>query len=100
MDQLIQKLKSAHGLSGEESQKILRTIADYLKERFPMVGGAIDNLFQSGTTPSGPGTSPEDVQSNIANPINNNKDLKDKISEFIPGVNEENIEDFAKKNLQ
>jgi hypothetical protein len=54
MDQLIQKLKSAHGLSEEESRKILRTIADYLKERFPLVGGAIDNLFQSGTTPSAP----------------------------------------------
>ena len=71
MDQLIQKLKSAHGLSEEESYKILSTIADYLKERFPMVGGAIDNLFQSGTTP-------QDIQSNAANPINNNNDLKEK----------------------
>jgi hypothetical protein len=100
MDQLIQKLKSAHGLSEEESSKILRTIADYLKEKFPMVGGAIDNLFQSGNTPSETGTSPEDVQSNVADPIDNNNDLKEKISEFIPGANEENIEDFAKKNLQ
>ena len=100
MDQLIQKLKSAHGLSEEESRKILRTIADYLKERFPMVGGAIDNLFQSGTTPSAPGTTPQDIQTNAADPISNNNDLKEKISEFIPGANEENIEDFAKKNLQ
>jgi len=100
MDQLIQKLKSAHGLSEEESHKILHTIADYLKEKFPMVGGAIDNLFQSGTTPSGPGTTPEEVQSNVADSINNNNDLKEKISEFIPGTTEENIEDFAKKNLQ
>ena len=99
MDQLIQKLKSAHGLTEEESYKILGTIADYLKERFPMVGGAIDNLFQSGTTPSGPGTTPEDVQSKAADPINNNGDLKDTISKFIPGANEDNIEDFAKKNL-
>ncbi|MEO6894326.1 MAG: hypothetical protein ABI136_04770 [Ginsengibacter sp.] len=99
MDQLIQKLQSDHGLSEEESNKILRTIADYLKERFPMVGGAIDNLFQSGTTPTGPGTTPADVQSTVADPINSNSDLKDKISQFIPGANDENIEDFVKKNL-
>ena len=99
MDELIQKLQSAHGLSEEESNKILRTIADYLKEKFPMVGGAIDNLFQSGTTPTGPGTTPSDVQSTVADPINNNSDLKEKISQFIPGANDENIEEFAKKNL-
>ena len=99
MDELIQKLQSNHGLSAEESHKILSTIADYLKEKFPMVGGAIDNLFQSGTTPSGPGTTPEDVQSTVSDPINDNSDLMDKISKFIPGANEEKIEEFAKKNL-
>jgi hypothetical protein len=99
MEELIQKLQQVHGLSAEQSQKILGTIADYLKEKFPMVGGAIDNLFQSGTTPSGPGTTPEDVQSTVQDPLNNNSDLMDKVSQFIPGANEENIQDFAKKNL-
>lgn len=99
MDELIQKLQSAHNLSAEESNKILGTIADYLKEKFPMVGGAIDNLFQSGTTPTAPGTTPEDVQSTVADPINDNSDLVSKVSEFIPGASSENIEDFAKKNL-
>ena len=99
MEELIQKLQTNHGLSAEESHKVLSTIADYLKEKFPMVGGAIDNLFQSGTTPSGPGTTPEDVQSTVADPINDNSDLMDKISTFIPGAKDENIEDFAKKNL-
>jgi hypothetical protein len=100
MDQLIQKLKSVHGLSEQESLKILGTIADFLKEKFPMVGGAIDNLFQSEATSSGNGTTPAEVQSAAADPIKNNQDLKDKISEFIPGANDENIEDFAKKNLK
>jgi hypothetical protein len=99
MEELIQKLQSNHNLSAEESHKILGTIADYLKEKFPMVGGAIDNLFQSGTTPTGPGTTPEDVQSTVADPINDNSDLMDKISKFIPGANNQNIEEFAKKNL-
>jgi hypothetical protein len=99
MEELIQKLQSAHGLSAEESHKILGTIANYLKEKFPMVGGAIDNLFQSGTTPSGPGTTPADVQATVADPINDNSSLMDKISDFIPGATGEKIEDFAKKNL-
>jgi len=99
MEELIQKLQSVHGLSAEQSHKILGTIADYLKEKFPMVGGAIDNLFQSGTTPSGPGTTPQDVQSNIADPMNDSSDLMNKISQFIPGANQQNMEEFAKKNL-
>ncbi len=97
MEELIQKLQNVHGLSAEQSHKILGTIADYLKEKFPMVGGAIDNLFQSGTTPSGPGTTPLDVQSHVADPMNDNSDLIDKISQFIPGVDQQNMEEIAKK---
>ena len=48
-------------LSAEQSHGILNTITGYIKEKFPMVAGAIDNLFQSGTTPSAPGTTPADV---------------------------------------
>src|SRR5665213_1668076 len=98
MEELIQKLQSAHGLSAEESHKILGTIAGYLKEKFPMVGGAIDNLFQSGTTPTGPGTTPADAQSTVANPAQSN-DLLDKISDFIPGESGEKLETFAKDKL-
>lgn len=63
MDDLLKKLQDAHGLSREEAQKILGTITNYIKEKFPMIQGAVDNLFQSGTTPSGPGTTPSDIQS-------------------------------------
>lgn len=75
MDELIQRLQKNHGLSAEQSYGVLNTITDYVKEKFPMVGGAVDNLFQSGTTPSGPGTTPEDVNSNVAN----RDDLLDKL---------------------
>lgn len=68
MDRLIQRLKSAHGLSEEESYKILNTIAEYLKEKFPMIEGAIDNLFQSGTTPVHRTTS-GDAPSEASDPI-------------------------------
>ena len=67
MDELIQRLQKNNGLSAEQSHGVLNTITDYVKEKFPMVGGAVDNLFQSGTTPSGPGTTPQDVNSHVAN---------------------------------
>ena len=79
MDELIQKLQSLHGLSAEQSRGILNTITGYIKEKFPMVSGAIDNLFQSGTTPSGPGTTPSDAN-----------------SATTPGTSGQSIEDFAK----
>ena len=46
MQELIKKLQDAHGLSNEQSQGILNTIKDYIKQKFPMIEGAIDNLFQ------------------------------------------------------
>lgn len=98
MEELIQKLQNTHGLSAEQSHGILNTIAEYLKEKFPMVGGAIDNLFQSGTTPPGPGTTPADVQATTANPGKSN-DFLDKISDFIPGESGEKLEEFAKGKL-
>lgn len=94
MDELIQKLQNIHGLSPEQSHGILNTITGYIKEKFPMVAGAVDNLFQSGTTPAGPGTTPADVNAVQAsgNPL-------DKISDFIPGATGEKIEEFAKDKL-
>lgn len=98
MEELIQKLQSAHGLSAEQSQSILNTITGYIKQKFPMVEGAIDNLFQSGTTPSS-GTTPADVQATVANSSKQNQDILDRISDFIPGATGEKIEDFAKEKL-
>ena len=79
MEELIQKLQSVHGLSPEQSHGILNTITGYIKEKFPMVEGAVDNLFQSGTTPEAPGTSAADVQATAANPAG------EKIEEFAKG---------------
>ncbi len=99
MEELIKKLQSIHGLSAEQSHGILNTITGFIKEKFPMVSGAIDNLFQSGTTPSAPGTTPVDAQTNVSNPVHDDGDLLDKISDYIPGATGEKIEDFAKDKL-
>jgi len=92
MEELIQKLQSIHGLSAEQSYGILNTITSYIKEKFPMISGAVDNLFQAGTTPSG-------TQSTAANTAQGSGELLDKISDFIPGASGEKIEEFAKDKL-
>ena len=98
MEELIQKLQNIHGLSAEQSQGILTTISSYIKEKFPMVGGAIDNLFQSGTTPAA-GTTAADVQATTANASSGSSDILDKISDFIPGSAGEKLEELAKDKL-
>jgi hypothetical protein len=93
MEELIQKLQNIHGLTPEQSRGILTTITGYIKEKFPMVAGAVDNLFQSGTTPSAPGTTPSDVQSTT-----NSENIMDQIRDFVPGA-EEKLSEFAKEKL-
>ena len=39
-----------HGLTTEQSYGILNTITDFIKQKFPMVEGAIDNLFPKQNT--------------------------------------------------
>ncbi len=99
MEELVKKLQNIHGLTAEQSHGILNTITGFIKEKFPMVSGAIDNLFQSGTTPSAPGTTPADVNANVTNPVHDGGDFLDKISDYIPGATGEKIEEFAKDKL-
>ncbi|KAA9041568.1 hypothetical protein FW778_05975 [Ginsengibacter hankyongi] len=93
MEELIQKLQSIHGLTAEQSHSILGTIAGYIKEKFPMVAGAIDNIIPTGnaTTANTQATSTATTQ--------DSGDLLDKISDFIPGATGEKIEEFAKDKL-
>lgn len=98
MEELLQKLQSLHGLTAEQSHGILNTITGYIKEKFPMVAGAVDNLFKSEgagssseATSGGAQTSTSDSQSG--------EGLLDKISDFIPGETGQKIEDFAKDKL-
>ena len=99
MEELIKKLQSIHGLSAEQSHGILNTITTYIKEKFPMVSGAIDNLFPSGSTPATSATTTGDTQATTTNTVNESGDILDKISDFIPGATGQKIEDFAKDKL-
>ncbi len=48
MQELIEQLKANAGLTDEQAKKALETIKNYVVEKFPMVEGAVENLFGAG----------------------------------------------------
>jgi hypothetical protein len=48
MQELIEKLQKDNGLNEQQAKAVLKTITEYVKDKFPMIGGAVDSLFQSG----------------------------------------------------
>ncbi|HEY5465103.1 MAG TPA: hypothetical protein VIJ95_17705 [Hanamia sp.] len=95
MEELIQKLQSIHGLSADQAHGILNTITGYIKEKFPMIGGAIDNLFPSDNASAGNTTT-----TTTTTTTQGGGGVFDKISELIPGgASVENIENLAKEKL-
>ncbi|MEP7166228.1 MAG: hypothetical protein ABI741_16115 [Ferruginibacter sp.] len=46
MQELIDQLKERAGLSDEQAAKAIETIKDFVKEKFPMMAGAVDKLFE------------------------------------------------------
>ncbi len=54
MNEIIERLTKEANLSPEQAQKAIETIANFVKEKFPMIGGAVDQIFTgSGTSGSG-----------------------------------------------
>jgi hypothetical protein len=49
MNELINRLMQEAGLSAEQAQKAIETIAGFVKEKFPMLGGAVDQVFSAGS---------------------------------------------------
>ncbi len=47
MQELISRITEEAGISKEQATKSLETIKEFVKEKFPMLGGAIDNMFAS-----------------------------------------------------
>ena len=50
MEELINRLTANAGITEEQATKALETIKDFVKEKFPMLGGAVDNMFASSGT--------------------------------------------------
>jgi hypothetical protein len=45
MQELIDKLKAEAGLTDDQAKKAIETIKSYVVEKFPMLEGAVGNLF-------------------------------------------------------
>jgi hypothetical protein len=88
MQELINRLTAEAGISAEQATKSLETIKNFVKEKFPMLGGAVDNMFAA---------SPESVAAAAAKPEEKKEEsMMDKISDVIPGQAGEKVEEFAK----
>ncbi len=49
MNELIDRLVAEANLNPDQARKAVETIADFVKEKFPMLGGAVDQIFASGS---------------------------------------------------
>jgi hypothetical protein len=45
--ELIDRLKSKAGLSDEQATKVIETIKDFVVDKYPMLSGAVNNIFGS-----------------------------------------------------
>lgn len=45
MQELIDRVASQAGISPEQAKKSIEAVADFVKEKFPMMAGAVDQLF-------------------------------------------------------
>lgn len=46
MNELIERLTKEAGITPEQAAKAVDAIAAFVKEKFPMLGGAVDNIFK------------------------------------------------------
>jgi len=48
MNELVERLSQEAGITPEQAQKAIESIANFVKEKFPMLGGAVDQIFAAG----------------------------------------------------
>ena len=87
MQELITRLTEKAGISADQAGKAIDTIKDFVKEKFPMMAGAVDNLFAESAPAADQATS--STQAGTSS-------IMDKISDVIPGDAGQKVEDFAK----
>lgn len=96
MQELINRLTEKAGISSEQAQTAIHTIKDFIKEKFPMMAGAVDNFFP-GSAPAETMNTPNNNASSTS--TSDSGSFLDKISDFIPGEAGQKVEDFAKDKL-
>jgi hypothetical protein len=55
MQELIQRITDKTGISAEQAAQALEVVKDFVKEKFPMVGGAVDSILGGSSTASAAG---------------------------------------------
>jgi len=48
MNELVERLVKEAALTPEQAQQAIATIAGFVKEKFPMLGGSVDQIFSTG----------------------------------------------------
>ena len=94
MQELITRLTEKAGISAEQATKTIDTIKEFVKEKFPMLSGAVDNMF-AGSADAAAATTASATAATA--PKAEEHTMLDKISDVIPGQAGEKIEEFAKK---
>ena len=46
INELVERIVQQTGITPEQAAKTIETIAAYVKEKFPMLGGMVNNLFK------------------------------------------------------
>jgi len=91
MQELITRLTEKAGISTDQANIALETMKDFVKEKFPMMAGAVDNLFGSAaettSTSGATGVIPDPAAPKAA---------EDKFRDTLPENADHNVEDFAK----
>jgi hypothetical protein len=109
MQELVNELKEKAGLSEDQASKSISVIKDFVKNKYPMLAGAVDNMLGADaatTTTATPvnqaaaaGETPVVAQSEATKaeaPKEESGSILDKISDVIPGQIGEKIEDVVK----
>ncbi|RYD74335.1 MAG: hypothetical protein EOP53_18480 [Sphingobacteriales bacterium] len=85
MQELITRLTQKAGISNDQAQKAIEAVREFVKEKFPMMAGAVDNLLDGDKAAPAAASTPTQ-----------NSGFMDKISDVIPGETGQKVEDFAK----
>ncbi len=92
MQELISQLTSKAGISAEQAAKVIETIKEFTKDKFPMMSGTVDSLLSGA-----PATNFPEAPVDPTVPASGVSGVLDKISDYIPGETGQKVENFAKQ---
>ena len=91
MHELITRISTTAGITTAQAMKAVEAVKDFVKEKFPMMAGAVDNLFASEATATDVDAAPVATVGATAMvpdpsaPVVPEPTMLDKISDVIPG---------------